>query len=103
MIMIKTKDEIYYRRSCYNQESCYNQRSIPNLRSSYDLQSRLPAPRSGFTYLHSNFPDQGDISPPRNSIFKTKPFVININEDLQPYLDDENIIAEATLQENIDV
>ena len=84
MIMIMTKDEIYYRRICYNQ------RSSPNLRSSYDLQSRLPDPRSGFIYLHSKFPDQGDISPPRNNIFITKPFAININEDLQPYLDDEN-------------
>ena len=90
-------DETVYRRSKYNQGSSYNQRNILYPQSSYDA-------RSGFTYLQSSFPDlqsnftdlrishnQGDISPLR---------INNINEDLQSWLDDENMIIEATLPEN---
>ena len=50
-----------------------------------------------FPDLRSIFTDQGDISSPRNNIFQTKPIAINLNEDLQPSLDDENIITEAAL------
>ena len=57
----------------------YNQRSSPNLRIIYN---------------------QGDISPPRNYIIQSKPIAININEDLQSWLNDDNIITEATLPES---
>ena len=73
-------DEIVYRRSSYNQ------RSSPNLRISYNS-------RSGFT-------DQGNISPPINNIIQTNPIAINKNDDLYSWLNDDDIITEATFPDN---
>ena len=37
---------------------------------------------------------------PRNNIIQSKPIAININEDLQSWLNDDKMITEATLPEN---
>ena len=60
-----------------------------DLRSSCNLQSRFPDQRSGFT-------DQVDISSPRNN----NPIAININNDLQSWLNDDDIITEAEFPDN---
>ena len=60
-----------------------------DLRSSYNLQSRFPYQRSGFT-------DQVDISPPRNN----NPIANNINNDLQSWLNDDDIDTEAEFPDN---
>ena len=67
------------------------------------LQSRFSDQRSGstelfckFTDLQSRFPDKVDISPPRNN----NPIANNINNDLQSWLNDDDIITEAEFPDN---
>ena len=67
-----------------------------DLRSSYNLQSRFPDQRSGSTELFCKFTDKVDISPPR----KNNPIAININNDLQSWLNDDDIITEAEFPDN---
>ena len=73
-------DETIYQRSSYNQGGSYNPRSSPN--------------------LQSRFPDKVDISPPRSNIIQTSPIAININNDLQSWLNDDDIITEAEFPDN---
>ena len=73
-------DETIYQRSSYNQGGSYNPRSSPN--------------------LQSTFPDKVDISPPRSNIIQTSPIAININNDLQSWLNDDDIITEAEFPDN---
>ena len=73
-------DEAIYQRSSYNQGGSYNPRSSPN--------------------LQSRFPDKVDISPPRSNIIQTSPIAININNDLQSWLNDDDIITEAEFPDN---
>ena len=61
-----------------------------------DLQSRFPDQRSGSTELFCKFTDKVDISPPRNN----NPIAININNDLQSWLNDDDIITEAEFPDN---
>ena len=61
-----------------------------------DLQSRFPDQRSGSTELFCKFTDKVDISPPRNNNL----IAININNDLQSWLNDDDIITEAEFPDN---
>ena len=61
-----------------------------------NLQSRFLDQRSGSTELFCKFTDKVDISPPRNN----NPIAINTNNDLQPWLNDDDIITEAEFPDN---
>ena len=87
-------DETIYQRSSYNQGGSYHPRSSPN------LQSRFPDQRSGSTELFCKFTDKVDISPPRSNIIQTSPIAFNINNDLQSWLNDDDIITEAEFPDN---
>ena len=61
-----------------------------------DLQSRFHDQRSGSTELFCKFTDKVGISPPRN----INPIAISINNDLQSWLNDDDIITEAEFPDN---
>ena len=61
-----------------------------------DLRSGSTELFCKFTDLQSRFPDKVDISPPRNN----NPIAININNDLQSWLNDDDIITEAEFPDN---
>ena len=85
-----------------NQGTCFtddnvndNDNDIDNDKDN-DLRSGSTELFCKFTDLQSRFPDKVDISPPRNN----NPIAININNDLQSWLNDDDIITEAEFPDN---